>query len=371
MPYVLGMTIGNGVTRAGLSRRHRTGWGETELVRLGTGTAAAPSVVHLDSDGSAIGGPGPQPLSGFLHRVGDDVPMVLDGRPYRAAELVAELTGWVVDRVADAEGGPPERLVLVVPGSWGPHRRDLVDEALWRAGLDEVTLLAEPLAAAEAYAAIEPVEPGDLLAVYSHGATTGECAIVRRTRGTAFEALAGTELDVGLSGADLDDLLSDAVDADRAALRAAKEKLSLTAEVPVSAELTLTRQRFEELVGPALDAAVSALPATLDAAGITAQELAAVLLVGGTTRIPLLRRLIQAAVPAPVPTGIDPLYGVVDGAVHVARSLATGTARVPAPRTPPDDRAADLLPRPPRPPVVITPLDPPRRGTARHVARRT
>jgi molecular chaperone DnaK (HSP70) len=353
MPYVLGVAIGNGYTVAGLSRRTREGWSPVEPA-MGTGSACVPSVLHLDPDGVATGGPGACEISGFAGRVGDDVPLVVDGWRYPAAELTAELAGWVADQAATLAGEAPERFVLVIPGGWGPYRRDLVEDALWQVGLDEVTLLAEPLAVAQAYAAVEPVEPGTVLAVYSHGGTGGECTVVRRG-GAAFEVLAYAPIPEGLGGDDLDDLVPGG--------RVVKEELSYATEVAVSPELTVTRAGFEERVRPLLEAAVAILARTVRAAGV---EPAAVLLTGGTARIPLVRRLVEAAVPAPVAGDVDP----VRGALCVARALTSRTPLIPAQRTAPDRATEDGLPaRPPRPPVTITPLDPPRRGRARHVAR--
>lgn len=343
MPYVLGVAIGNGYTVAGLSRRHREGWSPVEPAPLGTGSACAPSVLHLDVDGSALGGPGGCEVSGFLHRVGDDVPLVIEGWRHPAADLTAELAGWVVDQTTVVEGEAPERLVLVVPGGWGPYRRGLVDDALWRVGLDGATLLAEPLAVVEAYAGVEPVEPGAVLAVYSHGGTGGECAVVRRT-GTGFEVLACEPIGDGLGGDSLDELVPGG--------RAVKEELSYATEVGA-----VTRAAFEERARPVLEAAVAVLARTVRMAGVAP---AAVLLTGGTARIPLLRRLVRAALPVPVAGDVDP----VRGALCVARALSSRTPSVRAALS-----TVDGLPaRPPRPPVTVTPLDPPRRGRARHVA---
>jgi molecular chaperone DnaK (HSP70) len=348
MPYVLGVAIGNGYTVAGLSRRTREGWSPVEPA-TGTGSACVPSVLHLEPDGVAVGGPGTCEVSGFARRVGDDVPLVVDGWRYPAAELTAELAAWVVDQATTLAGEAPERLVLVVPGGWGPYRRDLVEDALWQVGLDEVTLLAEPLAVAQAYAAVEPVEPGTVLAVYSHGGTGGECTVVRRN-GAAFEVVTRAEIPDGLGGDDLDDVTPGG--------RAVKEELSYATEVD-----GVTRAEFEEAVRPLLEAAVAILARTVRAAGA---EPAAVLLTGGTARIPLVRRLVEAAVPAPVAGDVDP----VRGALCVARALTSRTPLIPAQRAASDRPTEDGLPtRPPRPPVTITPLDPPQRGRARHVAR--
>ena len=110
MPYVLGIDIGTGSTVVAVARLQRGGWGPPEVVTI-------PSTLPLDGDG-------PQVAHGFLRRVGDDVPMVLADRPYRAAALVAELVERIVERTAAAEGGPAEQVVVCVPGTWGPGRTE-------------------------------------------------------------------------------------------------------------------------------------------------------------------------------------------------------------------------------------------------------
>src|SRR5256714_3495535 len=149
MPYVLGVDLGAGSTGAAVARLRHGSWSPPEVVALGTGSAAIPSTLRLTRDGAVAGvdGTGPDIARGFLPRVGDDVPLVVAGRPYRAAALTAELVDQVAGRVEAAEGGPAERVVLSVPGTWGPHRTGLLREALGRGGLDRVTLLAAPIAA--------------------------------------------------------------------------------------------------------------------------------------------------------------------------------------------------------------------------------
>src|SRR2546423_4848976 len=189
MPYVLGIDIGTGSTVVAVARLQRGGWGPPEVVTI-------PSTLPLDGDG-------PQVAHGFLRRIGDDVPMVLADRPYRAAALVAELVERIVESTAAAEGGPAEQVVVCVPGTWGPGRTEQS-----RAALDgRVALLAAPVAAAEAYAAREPLDVGHTVAVYDLGGTHCECALVARADTATFTVLECAETGTPFGGADLDDAL--------------------------------------------------------------------------------------------------------------------------------------------------------------------
>jgi molecular chaperone DnaK (HSP70) len=370
MPYILGVDLGTGATTAAVSRLRGGGWGEVEIV---------------GATGAADRG-----VPGLLGRVGDHVPLVLDDAPYPAAALAAELAAWVVDQVVAEEGEPAGQVAFVVPVSWGPYRRGLVHEALWRLGLDGVLLLAEPVAAAEAYAAGHPVDVGAALAVYSLGETACGCSVVRRTSPTAFEVLDSTELAEGAGAADLDDVLVDRVQRRlgreavpepllgdlRRRCRTALAELATATEVPVDGRATLTRDDVDELVRPVLAATAGALARTVRAAGVAPDDLAGVLLTGEATRLPPARELVEAAIPARVLAQVEPILG----AVHAARTrlarpdevapYRTPTAEHPAVPDEPGDPGDEVGPRPPRPPVVVTPLESPRSRAARRGAGR-
>ncbi|HKS98819.1 MAG TPA: Hsp70 family protein, partial [Rugosimonospora sp.] len=341
MPYALGIDIGSTCTSVALSRRYGPDWGHPEIVPLGRASAAVPSVlVQVSPDLAVVAEDGAElppgaVIRGFIRRVGDDVPMLVGAEPYRPQLLAATLASWVADQVTAAEGEPPDQLVLAHPACWGPYRRGLLHQALWQVGLDGVTLLPEPVAVAEDYAASVPVEPGATLAIYSLGGTRTECAVVRRGSGAAFEVLASAETCVPVGGADFDDAILDWVlgelgdatpedpDGDPDALRAwarlrercaaSKEVLSEVAATTIEvrlpgarADLVLTRTRFEELIRPALAGTLDTLAYTLEAAGVPAEEVRATVLVGGAAQVPLAEMLVATAMPGPVVTAPMP-----------------------------------------------------------------
>src|SRR5256714_3063779 len=395
MPYVLGVDLGAGSTGAAVARLRHGSWSPPEVVALGTGSAAIPSTLRLTRDGAVAGvdGTGPDIARGFLPRVGDDVPLVVAGRPYRAAALTAELVDQVAARVEEREGGPADRILVAVPGTWGPHRSALLRETLGRVGLDRATLLPAPVAAAEDHAGRAALDVGDTVAVYHLGGTRCECALVRRTGAGTFQLVACAETGPPIGGADLDDALLERVRAeldaptDRltlAALRehctAAREELSGAGSATVRALLpggqrtvTITREEFEELVAPLVTSTVDTLLAVLRSGPAPV----AVLLAGGAARTPLVRRRIAAAVPRP--GGVS---RIARGAAAAAQRLVTRPDSMVTYRPAPEDgsdprsRVADVPDPgtepaypPPRPPVVITALGAPRRRSARRVAR--
>ncbi|OLT14243.1 hypothetical protein BJF78_19810 [Pseudonocardia sp. CNS-139] len=164
--------------------------GETEIVNLGDRASAVPSVLYVDDDGTLVVGEAAERRAvtepdhvarEFKRRVGDPTPLVVGGRSWAPEELSARLVRWVVERVAQREGGHATRIAVTHPASWGTHKKDRLGTALAGQGIP-VTYLAEPQAAALHYAAAERVEPGSTIAVYDFGGGTFDAASCTRRR---------------------------------------------------------------------------------------------------------------------------------------------------------------------------------------------
>ena len=130
MTYYLGIDVGAARTSAAVAR---AGSDDVEPVDLGDGGCGVASVLHLGADGSLDVGEAAERwaddepdrvVRGFPGRIGDDVPMLLAGEPWAPEELTAWLVRWVVDRVAEREGGPAEAVAVTRPAVVGrrPHR---------------------------------------------------------------------------------------------------------------------------------------------------------------------------------------------------------------------------------------------------------
>ncbi|WP_343034497.1 Hsp70 family protein [Amycolatopsis anabasis] len=374
------------------------------MVPLAGGARWIDTVLHVAPDGAVLAGQAvrrylnsePERLaSGFLAQVGDPVPLVLGEDRYLAEALAATFAGWVADLVTEAEGGPAERIVLTHPAAWGPHRRGALYAALDEAGLPGVLLLPSPVAAAELGIPGERLDPGAVLAVCRIGGEHVESAVLRRAP-AGFELLARAENAVPRAGNRIDDLLVEYVLAEagvaapehtdpdartamgrvRAACVEAKERLSLAPEaiVPVPfpggrGEVRLTRPEFEHLARPVLTAAVAQLRRL--AAPVPADRFAGAVLVGGSARIPLVAELAEEALNCRVLVDHDPGTAVARGAALAGLPrMAPETDRDSAVSTALATRDSgelarveedELGPPPPRPPVEVTPLDPPKR----------
>jgi actin-like ATPase involved in cell morphogenesis len=307
----------------------------------------------------------------FKRRMGDDVPIRLNGETFHAHELTGHLLRWVVDTVSEREGERPGHVVLTHPAGWGEYRRGLLAAAAGTAGLDDVGLLPEPIAAATWYAAQERVEPDSLIGIYDLGGGTFDASVVRKT-GTGFEVYGEPGGDDSIGGVDFDHALlryvGSAAGVDLAALTEtedpavasalaalltavvdAKEALSTDVEavVPVllpvllpgpTRQVTVRRGEFEALVRPRILATVQLFAQIVTRAGADPATLRAVLLVGGSSRIPLVAQLLRSELGIAVAVDAHPKYAVSLGAAIAAAPRvepAVTTGPTPAPTTGP------------------------------------
>jgi molecular chaperone DnaK len=396
--YQLGIDVGTTYTAAAVHRDEKV-----EVVALGDRAMTIPSVVHVSSDGSVLVGeaadrravPEPQRVAReFKRRMGDATPLLLGGAPYSAEALTAKVLRWVVGKVSEVEGGPPEAIVVTHPANWGAFKLERLDQAIRLADLDGVTALTEPEAAAIHYASNERVEPGAVVAVYDLGGGTFDAAVLRKTP-EGWEILGSPEGIEHLGGIDIDEAVFEHVrqavpdaftDLDRddgatvaavARLRRdcvdAKEALSADTDVSIPVllprihtEVRLTRAELESFIGPRLQDTVGALNRALRSAGVQPEEVTAVLLVGGSSRIPYITQLVSAALRRPVAVDAHPKHAVALGAA-LAAAATVGADRAGA--VPPAP-AADP-PSPPSPTPTSSPLPAPVPPARADSSRRT
>jgi len=359
--YQLGVDLGTTYTAAAVIRN-----GRAEVATLGTRSLEIPSVVLLRSDGEMLIGEAAERRSQtepdrfareFKRRMGDPTPVLLGGSPFSAHALTARLLRGVVKVVADREGGPPEHIVVTCPANWGDYKRDLLDQAVRQADVGRVSIATEPEAAAVHYASTTRVAPGEVVAVYDLGGGTFDAAVLRNT-GRGFELLGDPRGIEQLGGVYFDeavfawvvDHMAEAfarLDPDDPGAMAAvsrlrrdcveaKESLSWDTDtaIPVAlpnqrTEVRLTRLEFEDMIRPTLVDTLDAVHRSLDSAGMRPEQLSSVLLVGGSSRIPLVGQMLVADLRRPVAIDVHPKHAVALGAAHLAATDA-GTVTVSA-----------------------------------------
>lgn len=350
MGYWLGIDVGSTCTVAAICREESGRRALPEAVPLGNRSSAVSSVVHLGQDGHVVVGEAAERCAvttpdrvvrDFTRRISDEVPMVIGGVPYSAPEITALVLRWIVDRVAQREGRSALGITITHPTGWDANTIQAVADALPSANLPHVMFCTAPQAAPACHAVRERLPTGATIAVYDLGGSTFEAAVVRQTGTGTFSVLGVPERIERLGGADFDDAVFGYVVAAVPALRElaatdrvqrsvalcrrecteAKEALSAGTEVTipvllpeVQAQVRLVRAEFEDLIRPQVVQTVQALRRTLHSAGVGPADLDAVLLVGGSSRVPLIAQLVSAELDRPVTVDADPQSAIALGA---------------------------------------------------------
>ena len=378
MSYQVGIDLGTTYTAAAVHRD-----GVATIFSLGSRSAAIPSVVLLREDGEILTGDAAarraasepeRVVREFKRRLGDPTPIIVGATPYSAEALSARLLEAVIAEVERREAAAPSRIVITHPANWGNYKRDLLEQAVQLAGFDrsKVGYITEPEAAAFAYAAQERVEPGEVVAVYDLGGGTFDAAILRRTT-SGFSIIGHPEGIERLGGVDFDaavfahvtsgirEAIAGLDENDPASLSAvlrlrqdcveAKEALSsdTDATVPIllpnlQTEVRITRAEFEAVIRPTLVDSIEAMRRAIRSADLETGDVSRVLLVGGSSRIPLISLLVSSELGRPVAVDAHPKHAIALGAAHAAggllgrteaRDAALPAAVVPAPEPAP------------------------------------
>ncbi|WP_250028257.1 Hsp70 family protein [Paractinoplanes maris] len=403
--FELGVDLGTSHTVAMLRRPD----GRTRPL-LFDGRPLLPSAVYLDASGRLhvgadalrLGQADPGRLEPHPKRhVDDDSVLLGDGRGVPTPDLLAALLGAVAhEAVATAGFLPPA--TVTHPASWGAPRRAVLVEALARAGWPaETALLPEPVAAARYFAEVlrRPLPVGSSLAVFDFGGGTLDVAVVRHDGpGAGFSVTASGGAD-DLGGLDLDAALVDHLGKSLAGaepeawraltepvtlaqwrarrqfwedVRGAKEMLSRSSFAPVPVPgvehaIHLTRDELEAAADPLVRRAVGEAGAVIKAAGLPPSELAGLFLVGGSSRVPLVARLLHAELGI-APTVLEqPELPVAEGATLIASSAAQPASGPPTATAGPPTRT-EAAPPPTRteaaPPPTPLPIPAPAASAA-------
>ncbi|GIJ70793.1 hypothetical protein Voc01_057100 [Virgisporangium ochraceum] len=320
-------------------------------------------------------------------RLVDDATVWLGDREFAVVEVVAAVLDRVTREARRVAGGPPAQVVVTHPAAWGSARLGTLTDAARRAGLGDVRLLPEPVAAAAYFMSVlgREVRVGHSVVAFDLGAGTFDVSVVRRGANGLHPVASNGLADLG--GADLDAVVVDharahtpdaaeawsrldwpSTPADQRArralwdgARAVKEQLSRHAVadlfVPlVEVEIRLTREEFERSAAPLLARSVEMTVQTLRASRVPRETVAGVFLVGGSTRVPLVASMVHRALRL-APTVIEqPELAVAGGSLE---AVAVMREAAPAPEPP------AMEPTAPEPPVMESPVTAPLRAPRR------
>ncbi len=290
----------------------------------------------------------------FPFRLADDLQpgevlrITIGERTYTPPEISALVLRQLKRNAERFFGGPVTKAVITVPAYFNDAQRQATKDAGRIAGLDVLRLVNEPTAASLAYG-LDKKKNG-IVAVYDLGGGTFDISILKLHDGI-FEVVA-TNGDTHLGGDDIDDLLitialddirgdmgvdlrrnGEAVARIRKAVIDAKIALSSEASTKLDVELPggkryqreITREMFEGLIQPIIERTVGPCKQALKDAGLKPAQIDEVVLVGGSTRIPKVRQLVQDLFARVPHTDLNPDEVVALGAAVQANILGGGS----------------------------------------------
>jgi len=343
--------------------------GSQQCLPDGQGEVLLPSVVHYHADGRAEVGlrareeqaldpantlvsvkrymgrsPSDLPPTALAHyRINDDARMVRfqtaagEMTPVQVSADILRVLRW---RAEDTLGGELVGAVITVPAYFDDAQRQATKDAAQLAGLHVLRLINEPTAAALAYGLDHGVE--GLYVIYDLGGGTFDLSVLRLTKGV-FEVVA-TSGDTALGGDDFDQRIEALMRQQagnpelsaslqrqwRMAARQAKEALSAARSVEYAVALadgashtgTLQRDDFEQASADLVQRTLALLRRALSDAQVSTADVQGVVLVGGATRMPMIRQAVTRVMGKAPLTDLNPDEVVALGAAIQANALA-------------------------------------------------
>ena len=303
--------------------------GTTEVIAGQDGNRIVPSVVYFGTDGSQIVGTSarqraivePERVAMLFKRgmgektfLEDERDFAVDGKVWSPEELSASVLKKLAQMAESRFGEPVRKVVITVPAYFGDNERAATKSAGEIAGLDVVHIVNEPTAAAIAHG-LDKASTGRIL-VFDLGGGTFDVTVMEVSPDGSMKVLA-TDGDRRLGGMDFDNLILDE-------MIAAAKKNNLDIEEPwarqdaygkaealkkelstleaASTSLTgsgrplafeLTRDQFEKLIQKKVTATEDTTVSTLELADLKPSDIGTVLMVGGSSRIPVFQRMLE------------------------------------------------------------------------------
>ena len=362
--------------------------GKAHPVEIGTGASmfgskfSLPSAVFAEENGEILVGqaafnqrklaPARFQME-FKRHLGESVPIVLGNRSFLPEQLYTELIRHMKTQ-AEKTGDPISCAYMTFPASYGKSKKDKLLGAARAAGLFDVQLVAEPAAAAMSYCAAGYVQDGQTLLTYDFGGGTFDAALLRY-EGGVFQLL--TE-PLGLSdcgGVDMDrvifqdmvsmvgpevmaTLMKNPVNMMRFSSQLgelavkAKHHLSFAEDfqeyIPVGFDVVpyaLSREKFNGMIASLVADTVDICRKMVEQAGLKMSDLSSVLMVGGTSRVPLVQQMVQQmAGDLPVYSATDLDLAVAQGALNYRMMESRQEEKAPAPESAPEPEPEKAAP---------------------------
>lgn len=321
---------------------------------------AFPSYVAITKDGQLlVGEPARRQMltnpegtvTGFKRKMGTDYKYKLHDKEFTPQQLSAFLLQKIKRDAEAFLGEEVKKAVITVPAYFNDNQRQATKDAAAIAGLEVVRIINEPTAAALAYG-LDKLDKEMRILVFDLGGGTLDVTIME-FGGGVFEVKA-TSGDTQLGGRDMDeaivnyilkkfkeetniDLSKDPVAMNRIREAAEKAKIELSSVLeteinlpfiaydssgPKHLTMTLTRAKLEELVSPIIERCRGPLMQALSDAKLKPEDIDKIILVGGPTRMPIIREFIKKTLGKEPERGVDPMECVAMGAAIQAAILS-------------------------------------------------
>ena len=325
--------------------------GEPVVIANAEGARTTPSVVAFAKNGERLVGQVAKrqaitnpdhTVSSIKRKMGTDAKVNIDGKSYSPQEISAMILQKLKTDAEAYIGEPVTQAVITVPAYFSDSQRQATKDAGKIAGLEVLRIINEPTAAALAYG-LEKDESQKIL-VYDLGGGTFDVSILEISDGV-FEVLA-TNGNNMLGGDDFDqriieymadefkkengiDLRADKMAMQRLKEAAEKAKIELSgvmstninlpfitadATGPKHLDMTLTRAKLNELIGDLVESTIIPMKNAIKDSGISVNEIDKVLLVGGSSRVPLVQETVKKVTGKEPHKGINPDECVAVGA---------------------------------------------------------
>ncbi len=324
---------------------------QTTIIANSEGMRTTPSVVAFTKEGERLVGQlakrqaivnADHTIMSIKREMGTDYRVDIDGKKYSPQEISAMILQKLKRDAEDYLGEPVTQAVITVPAYFTDAQRQATKDAGTIAGLEVLRIINEPTAACLAYG--ENKKEEHKILVFDLGGGTFDVSILDVGEGV-FEVLA-TAGDNRLGGDDWDNRIVDWMTAEfkksegidlkndrmamqrlREAAEKAKVELSSMTETTISLpfitanqsgpkhlEMKLTRAKFEEMTADLMDRTINPTKRALDDSGLKTNEVDKVLLVGGSTRMPMVQKKIVELLGKEPTKGINPDECVAAGA---------------------------------------------------------
>lgn len=355
MDTIIGIDLGTSTTEAAVYQD-----GKPVIMLNFDGKEVTPSIVGLDDSGNIIVGEkaeaqlliAPDRTVREVKRlIGTDQSITMGKRSYSPVEISTMILSYVRNYAAKYLDMDVERAVISVPAYFDELQRQETMEAGNAAGFFVDRIINEPTAAALSYG-LEHMDEESYVLVYDLGGGTFDVTILEMFEGV-LEVKASSG-DNKLGGKDFDqrlieylikqfqnqygiDLTKDIYAMARVRDEALRCKIALSTQeeytiqipvltmkndVPYAMDEVITRAKFEELIQDLVERTHDPINVVLSDSGISAQQLNKILLVGGSTRVPLVRRDIEAYFGKKPEAAVDPDFAVAQGAAIQAAIIS-------------------------------------------------